>query len=167
MKHRKWNIVDLVIVILVVLLLIFGCIKLLGGRGKSDEAGVTQITYTVKVSGVDKESYASIQKYIPGQLMASGAKVDGIVTKVTSTPSVVYVDLDDSGRTPVLMPTQSDDLVDVVFTIEAQVEKGDVLTTKVGTQEVRIGRPHIVKTEYIELTGTVLTVEWTEGEGES
>jgi hypothetical protein len=159
MKHKKWNIVDLIIIAIVVILLIFGCVKLFGGKGKSEEMGTSQITYTVKVSGVEKESYASIQKYIPGQLMASGTKVTGTITKVTSSPSMVYVNLNSQGTTPVFMPTQSSDLVDVVFTIEAEVEKGDVLTTKVGTQEVRIGRSHIVKTEDIELTGTVLTLE--------
>lgn len=160
MKHRKWNIVDLVIIAIVVILLIFGCVKLFGSKGKPEELGTSQITYTVKVSGVEKESYASIQKYVPGQLMASGAKVTGTITNVTSSPSMIYVNLNSDGATPVFMPTQSSDLVDVVFTIEAEVEKGDVLTTKVGSQEVRIGRPHIVKTEYIELTGIVLTLEW-------
>ncbi|MDD4509610.1 MAG: DUF4330 family protein [Oscillospiraceae bacterium] len=162
MKHKKWNVVDLVIVIVVVVLLIFGCVKLFGGKGGLSDATTTQITYTVKVCGIEKESYASIQKYVPGELMASGAKVDGSVTKTTSEPSVVYVNLNSNGPMPALLPVQSNDLVDVVFTIEAKAEAGDVLTSKVGTQEVRIGKSHIIKTEYIELTGTVLTVDWKE-----
>ncbi len=162
MKHRKWNAVDLVIVIVVAVLLIFGCVKLFGGKGASPNVQKSQITYTVKVCGIEKESYASIQKYVPGELMASGAKVDGQITNVTSEPSVVYVNLNSDGTTPALLPVQSNDLVDAVFTIEATIETEDVITAKVGTQEVRIGKPHIVKTEYIELTGTVLTVDWGE-----
>ncbi|MGI6497802.1 MAG: DUF4330 family protein [Oscillospiraceae bacterium] len=162
MKHRKWNIVDLLIIVVVVVLLIFGGVKLLGREDGSANASMKQLTYTVKVSGIEKASYASIQNYVPGDLMASGARVDGNITKAESEPSVIYVNLNSNGPTPALLPVQSNDLVDVVFTIEANVEADGVLTSKVGTQEVRIGKTHIVKTEHIELTGTVLTVDWKE-----
>ena len=47
---------------------------------------------------------------------------------------------------------------DLVFTIEATVK--DNLTSELGTQEIRVGKNHIVKTTTFELeNGTILSCE--------
>ena len=53
------------------------------------------------------------------------------------------------------------DLLDLTFTIEVNV--ANRITNEVGTQEVRIGKTHIVKTADFDLEGgTVLTCQWEE-----
>ena len=54
--------------------------------------------------------------------------------------------------------------VTLLFTATTQTPSGDVMTTKVGEQEVRIGKTdYILKSEYIEFKdGTVVDVQWGE-----
>ena len=55
-------------------------------------------------------------------------------------------------------PVENDGL-DLTFTIQANVV--NAVTNEVGTQEVRIGKTHIVKTVHFELTnGTITTCTW-------
>ena len=54
------------------------------------------------------------------------------------------------------------DHVDLLFTVTAQVEKTAVMVPSVGTQEIRIGKEIIFKTEYIEFDPAyVVSVEYT------
>ena len=48
------------------------------------------------------------------------------------------------------------------FTATTQTAAGEVMTTKVGDQEVRIGKTdYILKSEYIEFSdGTITNVTW-------
>ena len=163
---RKWNIVDVVIVLVVVALLAFGVWKLIGGRGGTSNDNTTGITYTVKVYGLEQEMFQSVQKSAGEELMASTAPVDGKIVKVEQVPSRVYTSLNSFGTTPVrgqVQTGENDQLVDAVFTIEANADvdaKGEVFT--VGPQEIRVGRSHIVKTEHLEVTGMIITVDWGE-----
>ena len=54
-----------------------------------------------------------------------------------------------------------DGTVDLLFTIECNVV--NPITTEIGTQEVRVGKTHIVKTDKIEMpTGVILDCVWGE-----
>ena len=61
-------------------------------------------------------------------------------------------------------PVENDGL-DLTFTIQANVV--NAVTNEVGTQEVRIGKTHIVKTVHFELTNGIITTceaePWAEG----
>ena len=54
--------------------------------------------------------------------------------------------------------------VTLLFTATTQTPSGAVMTTKIGEQEVRIGKKdYILKSEYIEFKdGTVVDVQWGE-----
>ena len=49
------------------------------------------------------------------------------------------------------------DHVDIFFTIEGTVEITPVMTTTVATQEIRVGREIILKTEYLEFDPAIVT----------
>ena len=49
--------------------------------------------------------------------------------------------------------------MDLLFTIECNVV--NPITTEIGTQEVRVGKNHIVKTDKFELSGVVTDCTWT------
>ena len=56
------------------------------------------------------------------------------------------------------------DHVTLLFTATTETASGDVMTTKVGDQEVRIGKTdYILKSEFIEFSGgTIVDVSWKE-----
>ena len=128
----KLNIVDLLVILVVLVAVVVLGVKFLGKDGGGGiNPGKTQVTYTVLVKGVEQEVYDNIQKYIPGQLMASGEMLDGQVVSVEPRAHEQTVTVD---------------------------------TTEIGTQEVRVGKTHTVKTDKFELmNGVILDCEWGDG----
>ena len=58
--------------------------------------------------------------------------------------------------------TQVTYTIDLLFTIECNVV--NPVTTEIGTQEVRVGKTHTVKTDKFELmNGVILDCEWGDG----
>ena len=73
-----------------------------------------------------------------------------------------------SSRRPKRMATPAtsvmEDTLDVTFTVKGYVASD--IKTELGSQEVRVGKTHIVKTTHFELNGgIVLTCEWASGTG--
>lgn len=159
----KLNIIDLIAVILIVAVVALLGTKLLGGSDAGLAGEGQPVVYTVKVEGVDKEVYDFIQaelKQGPSQLTASNEMLDAYVTAVDGT----LVETDEA----VLQKNASAGITgveyaeagtyDLVFTIEGTVK--DNLTSELGTQEIRVGKTHIVKTTTFELeNGTILSCD--------
>jgi len=149
----KFNIVDIIIVVILLAGGAFLGMKLLGGGG--DVVGTsTRIEYTVLVPDVNPEACKNImaiqEKLGQVQLMANGALVDGYVTDVTYGPHITH-EPNAEGIIVTAVEEGENAHVDMTFTIEAAVSS--TVTYKVGTQEVRVGKGHIVKTSEYELEG--------------
>lgn len=154
----RLNIIDFLVIILVIAVVAMLGIKL-AGRNSQGVTNATKLTYTVKVTAVEPEVYQSVLENIPGQLMASGELLDAYVVDVQASPAVNGASLNTTGGA--LDITLRNDLLDLVFTIEANVT--NTVLNEVGTQEVRIGKSHIVKTTKFEMpSGVVLTCRWEE-----
>ena len=166
----KLNIIDLLVILLLIVAVALIGWKVTRKDGASN-ASRTILTYTVEVEGVDQEVYEGSKAYVPGesgigdQLMANGEMVDAYVTNVTAAPHEGGLTMTDVNGTTMTFPVEGDDTLDLTFTIQANVVNS--VTNEVGTQEVRIGKSHIVKTVHFELnTGTITTCEaepWAEG----
>ena len=157
MAQKKWkfNVIDVIAVVLILAVVIFVATKI-GGSGGT-ESQMVNIRYTVLCPDQPSEIYEAVQQYIPGNLMASGIRYGQQITRVTAQPTLVPGPdgqwLEDPGR------------MDLTFTVEGQVEKGDVLVALAGTQEIRIGKKIILKTEYLEFEeAVVIGVEYPAGE---
>ena len=150
---RKFNIVDVIVVVLILAVLGFVGMKLLGSRG-SGAGAMTKVTYTVKAEGVPKELYENSKAHLPSPLMASGALVGGQIESVEQVP---YYVLSPDGEW-----VEDPEHVTLIFTATTDTPAGAVMTTKVGEQEVRIGKTdYILKSEYIEFSGgTITDVSW-------
>lgn len=162
----KLNVIDLVVAIVLLAVVAVLGMKLSGvGGGDGGLGNATKLTYTVKVCNVDAEVYQAIEARLPDQLMASGDLLQGNVVAVDAEPSqggLYNVQKTTEGTVDV--KTREKDAYDLIFTIEAMV-KNDVMN-EVGTQEVRIGKSHIVKTVHFELNdGIILSCEWENGTG--
>ena len=159
----KLNIVDLLVILLLVAAVVLVGLKLAGRGGVSGGAGTT-LTYTVTVQGVPQAAYDNLQRYIDpetgDQLMANGELLDAYVKSVTATPhsATASVATNNPGeRVQVLL---DENTLDLTFVIEAKITNTTI--TEVGTQEVRIGKTHIVKTTHFEFEkGVVVDCEWT------
>ena len=155
-KIGKLNVIDLIAIVLIVAVLALAAWKFLGGNGDSinAEQAQTKVTYQVKVEGVAPELYDNCLKHLPSPLMASGALVGGQIESVEMEP---YYVLSSSGEW-----VEDPDHVTLYFTATTETPAGEVMTTQVGDQEVRIGKTdYILKSEYIEFSGgTITDVSW-------
>ena len=152
----KLNIIDLIAIVLIVAVLALAAWKFIGKNGDSIsyDRPQTKVTYQVKVEGVAPELYENCQAHLPSPLMASGALVGGQIESVEMEP---YYVLRPDGQW-----IEDPEHVTLLFTATTETPAGEVMTTKVGDQEVRIGKTdYILKSEYIEFSGgTIVDVSW-------
>lgn len=149
----KFNIVDIIAAVLILAMALFAASRLLN-RGGEIEVPTMNITYVVRVQNVATELYENAKENLPSPLMASGARLNGQIESVEMTP---YLVLGPDGKW-----CEDPDHVNLYFTCSASVPKEDVMTTKIGEQEVRIGKTdYIMKSETVEFqNGTVIDVTW-------
>ena len=151
----KFNVVDVIAVVLILAVAAFAGMKLMNrGSGEGGEMAMTKVTYVVKAEGVPVELYESCLEHLPSPLMASGALVGGQIERVEMEP---YYVLGPDGQW-----IEDPEHVTLLFTATTETPAGEVMTTKVGDQEVRIGKTdYILKSEYIEFSGgTIVDVQW-------
>lgn len=159
----KLNLIDLLVVLVLIAAILFLAIHFTRGGDANPVGSSTKLTYTVLVTNITPEVYIEVQRQMAAaggsdQLMANGDLVDGYVTKVESRPHINYQP-DDNGVVTASEETGDNARLDLVFTVEANVP--DPTVNLVGTQEVRVGKTHILKTTHFEFTyGSVLTCDW-------
>lgn len=151
----KLNIIDLIAILVVLAVLALLGIKMTSGNGALSGNG-QRIVYTVKVPGVDADVYHSIQQQLPSQLMASEEMQDGYVTAVEGIPveEESYLLEDNVSTNTTRLYHEEPGTYTLIFTIEATIQ--DTLASKLGTQEIRVGKAHIVKTTTFELEGGII-----------
>lgn len=155
----KLNIIDLLVIILILAAVIVVGTKVLGG-GNDGGAATSKLTYTVRVTAQDTQLVDRVAEYVgtatgkKDQLMAGGNLLNAYVVDYWTQPtqynrlntgSVEFFDEETAAAAG---------LVDICFVIEANV--ANTVTNEVGTQEVRIGKAHIVKTAHMEFSGGVI-----------
>lgn len=151
----KFNIIDVIAVALILAVALYAAVRVLN-RGGTIEVPTMEITYVVRVQNVAAELYENSKENLPSPLMASGARLNGRIESVEATP---WLELGPDGEWH-----EDPDHVNLYFTCTANVIRDHALTTKIGEQEVRIGKTdYIMKSEYVEFqNGTVVSVEWDE-----
>lgn len=168
----KVNLLDLLVLLVLIAAAVLLAVKLLI-PDQSDKENpvktVTQIIYTVSVKEIQPEIYQGILEYVDpaagkiDQLVSNGKLVNGAyITECTATPHITYVETAD-GSVRAVASSGDDQRLDLTFTIYAYV--ANTTDNTVGSQEVRIGVKHTIKTAHFELAGgQVQTVEWGEEE---
>lgn len=157
----KINIIDLIVLALIAVVIVVLGMKLRGRASGLPAAGEgIPLKYTVLVSRVSQEVYGSVAQQVAAggeknTLMANGDMLTGCAVKtISSVPHREAVEKADG----TIVLSEEPGYVDVIFDIEAVVTNR--VTQAVGTQEVRIGKNHIVKTKSYELiNGIILTCE--------
>ena len=154
------NIIDLLVLIVVIAAAVMLVGKLKAGGGDGDD-GAMNLRYTVMVYGVEAEVYESLKGMVlPDQLMANGELLSGQVVSMGAEESSGKVYSVRPGPRPggLEYKDETAPTYDLTFTVEARV--ANTVTNEVGTQEIRVGKSHIIKTSNFELeSGVILTCE--------
>lgn len=159
----KVNLIDLLVAVILIAALAFVAYKFTRPDPDDPINGTTKLTFTTQVNNITPQAYQEVlrQMELAGgtdQLMANGELVDAYVLKAEAFPHINYQTASD-GTVTSSVEKGDDARVDVVFTVEANVV--DPITNKVGTQEVRVGKNHILKTVHFEFQySTILTCDW-------
>lgn len=157
----KVNIIDLIVLALVLVVVVILGMKLLNRSSErpSEQAG-TSLNYIVTVSRVTQEVYDAVETELAKggdsmTLMANGDKLTGsYVETISSAPHMETVEKADG----TMVTSEEPGYVDITFGIHAVVTNR--VTQAVGTQEVRVGKAHIVKTVGFELiNGIIMSVD--------
>lgn len=162
----KLNIIDLLVIVFIIAAVVVVGMKFLGG-GADEPVATTRLTYTVRVTAQPAKVAERVAEYVDtatgkrDQLLAGDDVVNGYITDYW-IEETRYNRLND-GKVELFDPagleSSGAELVDICFVIEANVI--DTLTNKVGSQEVRIGKNHIVKTAHLEFSnGVVESCVW-------
>ncbi len=152
----KFNVIDIIAVVVILAALIFVGYKLVNrGSGDAAQQEKIQVTYRVKKEGLPAEMYENSKQHLPSRLMASGAYLNGEIVDVEAEP---YYVLGPDGQW-----VEDEAHTNLIFTVVTEVAKGGIQLTKVGEQEVRVGKEHILKSEHVELAETyIIDVQWGE-----
>lgn len=156
----KINLIDL-LVVLVILAVVAGVFWKLAGDEVTDVlAPSTQATleYEVLCTAILNDVCSYAVEHADGQLMSNGDLLDGYLTGCTIEPYLT-TSVDADGNTVAVTDQTRKNLR---FTISVKLAQGDTSNT-VGSQEVRVGKAHIVKTTDLEINGTVVSAETVDG----
>jgi len=152
------NVIDLIIIAVIVLAVVAVGWNIAGSKVSSALCGSKEITYTVRVENVEQNDAANIGTVsFPDQMMSSGSLINGTVESYSVVPHN-NTGVREDGTT---FTYADENYVDVIFTCKATVA-ANAVTNKVGSQEVRMGKEHIVKSALLEYTGIITSVEITE-----
>lgn len=162
----KFNIVDLVVIAVIVVLAVFFASKFLKSSRAAANVQQGTITYEVAVTGMTREMYDEVSSFVPCQMAASGEWVNGQIQSVRAEPcEVTYLEISspvNSNEKQYVAADPDTEYVTAIFTCEAKVNLNDMFNM-VGTQEIRVGRSHYIKGVDIELIGTILNLHKAAG----
>ncbi len=162
------NIVDLLALLLVLFVIAVVAWKLFGDSiaetaEKNREAAELEqslanrikVTYTVRCTNQRESAFEELEKFgFPQQLAINEGVIDGaFITDAYSEPSTtVFGDSDG-----VSVESAYGSRVDIVATVEALVPPDAFIT--VGSQELRVGKTHTLKTQFWEVVGVIETID--------
>ena len=145
------NIVDLLVLLFILVVAGGVAWKIFGNQIQQITAPTAEVTYTVRINDASPDVYAALKDMeFPQQLAtSSGAVSDAYLQKAETAPAEQSVETSD-GRIVTAVDSAK---VDIICTITAKINNGAVL--KVGTQEIQVGKNHIVKTKFFEMIGVI------------
>lgn len=160
----KVNIIDLLVILLAIAAAAFFVQRKYFRQLSGNSNTSTKLTYQVQVTRVEPVIYETVKQYVnraegkSAQMFSSDTNtfLDAFLVDCEAKPHVEYVTTSD-GQVKRVESSGDDQRLDLIFTLEAQVTNPN--TNAVGTQQVRVGIIHYLKTTYFELQGSVIKVE--------
>lgn len=152
------NVIDLIILVCIILVAVALVYKFAAPAATEVISPKADMYVTMRVRGAMDYLDAEAKKHLtPGtRLIAGSDYIAG--AEVVSVESVPYLSAanTDSGKFVTAADPQKSDLL---ITVKAKQAKNDPIL-KIGTQEIRIGRGFIFKTQTVEVNAIIETVEF-------
>ena len=151
----KINLIDLIVVVVLVLVVAAVGWKLAGSKiTDAIESNAPTMKYEVLCTEIDPDTCDFAVSHIGGQLMSNGDLLDGTITDCVIEPHMITV-LDSDGNAK---QVEDPDFHNLRFTIQSKVAETSNAFA-VGSQELRVGKSHIVKTAMLEVAGYITSME--------
>lgn len=160
----KVNLIDLLVVLLVVAVVAAVVFKVGGGEVTKQEqlanSEMQDISYTVLCRMVHNDVADYIEaNEVGSQLMSNGELVESCYITDIQRDNFYENYITPEGEPAKLA---SEEYCDLTITVSGQAPYAEN-SFHVGSQEVRVGKSHIVKTVGFEITGTVVELEGANG----
>lgn len=150
------NVIDLAILLVIALVAVAAVYKFAAPAASEVIAPKSDMTVTMRVRGAMDYLTAEVMKLEPGERLIAGSNyVDAEVVSVESIPYLSAATSAEGQFVTAADPQKSD----LLITIRSKQSKTDPIL-KVGTQEVRIGRGFIFKTQTVEVNAIIEKVEF-------
>ena len=155
-KKKRFNIVDIIIILLVIAVVGAIAVKLLGDRATEVVSQKSDCWMEVEIIGAGPNLVDEVERQdLVGERLVSGNEyMNATVEKVWTEEYWVQAIRDDGVVVDAMDPTK----VVLCFLIKTQVAP-DTPSPKIGSQEMRAGKTFIVKTQRFECAGTIRYVE--------
>ena len=159
-KKFKFNIIDALVIVVILAVIAFFALKFIDFEQATPSTGTQKIEFVVQIDAMSKEMYEEIAPQLPAQMISNGKYIEGYIQSCESEPcNISDIEVCDwQNQTRVYHMEPEGEYVTVRFYCQAQMETDSLLNT-VGSQEVRVGRTHYVKSNDFEVVGTVISVE--------
>lgn len=160
-KKFKFNIVDAVVIVVILAVAAFFIMKFIDFRQVQPDTGAQKLRYTVRVDAMPRDMYEEIAAQLPAQMISNGGYISAYVQSAEAEECTVSdIEFKDSqNQLSAYHVEPNGDYVTVIFSCEADTDNS--ILNQVGSQEVRVGRSHYVKTHDAEVLGTIVSLERT------
>ena len=169
MPKKKFNVVDAAIIVIIVLLIAGAAWKLFSASQAANEEAsqaeqieafeeLQRIRYTVECHNVPISVAEDLENTEQLQLMSGNQLLAGFITGSERQPITLMSTEADGSE----LIVENQNLCKMIFTIEAVYDPEVLKENKaytVANQELRLGKSYIVKTESIEVTGYITSME--------
>ncbi len=152
------NVIDLVILLCIVLVAVALVYKLAAPAAADVIAPKSDMIVTMRVRGaMDYLDVEAKKELVPGTRLVAGSDyiADAEVIAVESVPYLAAVTAADG----TVITAEDPQKTDLIITVRAKQNKNDPIL-KIGTQEIRIGRGFIFKSQTVEVNAIIETVEF-------
>lgn len=155
-KGGKLNIIDCILIVVLVCAIVLVCMKLFSDApetiGSENSLSEPNVRFTVLCEDVDETLAANICTALSGEPTDIGGNTVEM-TRIYNNGKLVDAQVTNFYTLP-----NDDGTVDLYISVEAAAVIS-VGAYSVGSQEVRIGKSHTLKTLDVEIIGQVLTLE--------
>ena len=155
-KKARFNIVDVVVILLIIALIGVIAIKLFGSKATEVVSQKVDCYAEVCIIGAVPRLYNEIERQdLIGQRMVSGNEY---LTATIEDWWMQPYDVDAIRDDGVIVNSISPDKMNVYFLVKTEVAP-DTPSPKIGSQELRVGRTFLIKTQTFECSGVIYRVE--------
>jgi hypothetical protein len=159
-RFGKLNAVDFVILLVIAAAAVFFAVRYFGA-GDGGAGDTVEIQYTVTIDALPASLYEAAAATLPDSMISDENTVSGAILSSVAEP-VLVESLEtnnnyNSNTAYTVIPGEEEAFVKAVFTCRATVSSSSV-SYKLGAQDLRIGRLHILKTKELELVGTLTSM---------